>query len=1053
RGAGENRLTLDAPAVQRAGQNRLVVLADSDDDVRILDEAFWTILSESATDIDFPNVAFTQYYRDVYEDLLQPVSLWVSNSIDAATHPAGPPSQSHAASTLTRSLGDLPATQIVEASTNSSTIGPGQTFTVDVAYHIDGATAGRVPPGMLVEVHYDSNLVKFNRVKDVTGAADFVPSILANSAEPAELISDGDLKTDGVIILSWSEILGMAGQNDWPADAGTSTRLVTLEFTAEQFVDAGNTNIKLTGESAAGFQLELKPLKLALDPNHTAAGFRLTETNVTVSEAGDSATFSAVLTSRPTTNVVLDVLSGDTGEAIADRSSLTFTPANWNIAQTITVTGVSDQIVDGTQTTAITVSVNTLQSDSAFHSIPTQSVSVTITDEDVASDKLVRLSLSLTDILGNPLPGDQVTVGQDFRLNLYAEDLRETPQGVLSAYLDIAYDNAAAFSLLDYETQRLTLSRDAVGGSYELMFQGVSTGAIELGPSLSAATDNLRTALENHPNIGSGNVRVLNTPGLELTGPNSRVFEITFVNELAEIDLPTLLVDASMLTTNSGNPQGSVAVIANGGQQDSAWFPHAFDGGPYYRLGSHVGEDGDRDPNTGEILDPNVFSEVGSFSDLISFPPGEEQQPHLVFSVDLRARQAGTINFAGNPADRPSQSAIVLFGQLDVVPTTQVMYGTAAVQIVDDTDSPITLSAGETTVTNEGGTVFVRSGEAVLFQRLRTEVSELRFVGGDGNEILAVGDLGLHNGQAIHITFDGQAGTDTFRLLDSAQTLDLTSLPSDGIVNVEIFDVVGSGQNELILDAATVRLLAPDSKRLLVRVKSGDEVSFGQDWMVDAPAFIGGETVHQQHQGDTILQVVSDRPWQNPFNGLDVNRDGTVSPIDVLIGINVLNEGNAGQLNAPMSAAELPIYYLDVNGDQFISPIDVLIGINFLNTPAGSSEGEAPEPPMSSALSPPSGDLTPLDFSLLAALPASSADENTLLRPTSGCRRTSSRELLTATTALWSAIEAREEAVHHSLASEWRFGDAGRELSEADNLRAEANEFDEALATEDDWLF
>ncbi|MCA9228488.1 MAG: hypothetical protein KDA47_22885, partial [Planctomycetales bacterium] len=264
RGAGQNRLTLDAPAVQRAGQNRLVVLADSDDDVRILDEAFWTILSESATDIDFPNVAFTQYYRDVYEDLLQPVSLWISNSIDAATHPAGPPSQSHAASTLTRSLGDLPATQIVEASTNSSTIGPGQTFTVDVAYHIDGAAAGRVPPGMLVEVHYDSDLVKFNRVKDVTGAADFVPSILANSAEPAELISDGDLKTDGVIILSWSEILGMAGQNDWPSDAGTSTRLITLEFTSEQFVDAGNTNIKLTGESAAGFQLELKPLKLAL---------------------------------------------------------------------------------------------------------------------------------------------------------------------------------------------------------------------------------------------------------------------------------------------------------------------------------------------------------------------------------------------------------------------------------------------------------------------------------------------------------------------------------------------------------------------------------------------------------------------------------------------------------------------------------------------------------------------------------------------------------------------------------------------------------------------
>ena len=40
--------------------------------------------------------------------------------------------------------------------------------------------------------------------------------------------------------------------------------------------------------------------------------------------------------------MVLTVNSGDTGEATVDKGTLTFTPANWNTAQTVTVTGVDD---------------------------------------------------------------------------------------------------------------------------------------------------------------------------------------------------------------------------------------------------------------------------------------------------------------------------------------------------------------------------------------------------------------------------------------------------------------------------------------------------------------------------------------------------------------------------------------------------------------------------------------------------------------------------------------------------------------------------------------
>src|SRR5207245_898886 len=65
------------------------------------------------------------------------------------------------------------------------------------------------------------------------------------------------------------------------------------------------------------------------------------------SEAGGSATFSVVLNSQPTADVVIPVASSDASEGTADVSTLTFTAANWNTAQTVTVTGVDDQIQDG----------------------------------------------------------------------------------------------------------------------------------------------------------------------------------------------------------------------------------------------------------------------------------------------------------------------------------------------------------------------------------------------------------------------------------------------------------------------------------------------------------------------------------------------------------------------------------------------------------------------------------------------------------------------------------------------------------------------------------
>ena len=80
---------------------------------------------------------------------------------------------------------------------------------------------------------------------------------------------------------------------------------------------------------------------------------------------------------------------------------------------------------------------------------------------------------------------------------------------------------------------------------------------------------------------------------------------------------------------------------------------------------------------------------------------------------------------------------------------------------------------------------------------------------------------------------------------------------------------------------------------------------------------------------------------QNPDNPRDVNGDGIVSPIDVLILINEINRRGAGPLPRPGSeGGEGSGIFVDVNGDGVISPIDVLVIINELNRARSDAEGE-----------------------------------------------------------------------------------------------------------------
>lgn len=73
------------------------------------------------------------------------------------------------------------------------------------------------------------------------------------------------------------------------------------------------------------------------------------------SERGTSASFSVALGAQPSATVQIPVASSDTGEGSVSPALLEFTAADWDVPQLVTVTGVDDDVVDGTAAYSITL--------------------------------------------------------------------------------------------------------------------------------------------------------------------------------------------------------------------------------------------------------------------------------------------------------------------------------------------------------------------------------------------------------------------------------------------------------------------------------------------------------------------------------------------------------------------------------------------------------------------------------------------------------------------------------------------------------------------------
>jgi hypothetical protein len=144
------------------------------------------------------------------------------------------------------------------------------------------------------------------------------------------------------------------------------------------------TNLTYTIACGNSFSTSTQSVTLVVNPTTvvTTPDFSVSPVSgLTTTESGISASFSVALTAIPTANVVLPIMSSNFAEGTTSVISLTFTPANWNLGQTVTVTGQDDAILDGNVSYMVSVGAS-VSSDPLWNNLTAKTVSITNNDNE-----------------------------------------------------------------------------------------------------------------------------------------------------------------------------------------------------------------------------------------------------------------------------------------------------------------------------------------------------------------------------------------------------------------------------------------------------------------------------------------------------------------------------------------------------------------------------------------------------------------------------------------------------------------------------------------------
>ncbi len=175
----------------------------------------------------------------------------------------------------------------------------------------------------------------------------------------------------------------------------------TVTITGEEdLVQDGNVAYSIVTSAA----VSTDPLFNGLNPSdvlvvnldNDLAGITLgTPTSTQTTEAGGASEFTIVLDAKPSANVELQIVSDQPDEGLPAPGKVTFTVDNWNVAQTVVITGQNDDIDDGDASYSVIVSVKST-TDPSYAALTAKSFNLTNLDDDTAGINIVAPAQLIT---------------------------------------------------------------------------------------------------------------------------------------------------------------------------------------------------------------------------------------------------------------------------------------------------------------------------------------------------------------------------------------------------------------------------------------------------------------------------------------------------------------------------------------------------------------------------------------------------------------------------------------------------------------------------------
>ena len=165
----------------------------------------------------------------------------------------------------------------------------------------------------------------------------------------------------------------------------TTPQNVTIAAVDDVSVNGTRTDTVTQTVSSADSRygsLTLSDIALIIGDNDTP-GVTFQESNggTQVTEGGTDDRYTVVLNSLPTSDVVITIGGGN--QLVATPATLTFTPLNWNLPQTVTVAAIDDNAAEGAHSG--TLIPNSSSADAAYNNVTFNVVSVQIIDNDTVA--------------------------------------------------------------------------------------------------------------------------------------------------------------------------------------------------------------------------------------------------------------------------------------------------------------------------------------------------------------------------------------------------------------------------------------------------------------------------------------------------------------------------------------------------------------------------------------------------------------------------------------------------------------------------------------------